>query len=787
MTIKQKFGRWVAEKAFGLSQLAQMWLAGTDIPDSSKSKPNKPYKQVTLVYTCVNKSIRSIAGLPLVLSTVDEKLIESGPAYDLLLNNPAMSWQRFVSQAIGHYALTCDVFFIFIDTDGTRPKEIRIVSGKQMHPVTHDHSAKGVLLGWEFRGVNGERTRFGLDEVYQWKNFNPYDRFHGLGPVEAAQLNINYSFAADLYNSSALANGAEPGAVLTSQGRLDRDQIELLRSQFDSRHKGAGQAKRTAVLTGGMDIKSIAMKMTDMQVAKITAMSDNKICSAFGVPPGVAGLITEAQYSHGPAMRDFIFNTILPLAKLFGSEITAGILSKFTGAKWISNDFPLTDPKDAKYYCGSRSRSLRTNKYFRQARSGALAAQRKVFAWLDASQHPVVQEHQRETAEKVLKFTEAGVPLNDLIETHDLPYEQTEAGKHWWVTMGRVPASYILEAGVEGITGPSLPEGEPAGEDEGKSTDSTYEIRGTQYETKADEQQRLRVWRNWVISWAGLEREYSDTMRQYFLRQQRVLITKLKKALTDFGKKDVTKDDTDSIVARIVFDLRFENQKIKVINHTFFDKGSELGIRQSLSEVLGLSGDELAKQADQVKRSAAIKKSLITSSHKITSINATTQNTIAKQLRSGLDKGEGLNELTGRIKKTLGSNRARALSIARTQAAGAVDSGRHAGMKAAGVELKAWITSGDDNVRNTHKAAGVTYAKGIFIDQAFEVGGESLMYPGDPAGSAANIINCRCLEIARKAAGKTFDLTYYANKQFYSYPDMQKAQTEIKDNENGKD
>ena len=43
------------------------------------------------------------------------------------------------------------------------------------------------------------------------------------------------------------------------------------------------------------------------------------------------------------------------------------------------------------------------------------------------------------------------------------------------------------------------------------------------------------------------------------------------------------------------------------------------------------------------------------------------------------------------------------------------------------------------------------------------------MYPGDPAGSAANIINCRCVEIARRAAGKMIDLEFYSNHNFYSY------------------
>jgi len=70
-------------------------------------------------------------------------------------------------------------------------------------------------------------------------------------------------------------------------------------------------------------------------------------------------------------------------------------------------------------------------------------------------------------------------------------------------------------------------------------------------------------------------------------------------------------------------------------------------------------------------------------------------------------------------------------------------------MKASGVEFKAWITSGDDAVRPDHRQAGSDYAAGIPIDQPFIVGGEPLSYPGDPTGSAGNIINCRCLQVAR--------------------------------------
>ncbi len=787
LSVRQKVGAVVSgavnaaiNKTFGISQLAQMWLAGMDMPDSASGKATKPYKQVGLVFTCIEKLIAAIQGLPPVMSTIDDKVVEAGPQYDLLFNNPAMSFQRFVTESIGHYALTRDVFWVFTEMAGTVPKEIMVVAGSQMHPVTHNRTAGGILLGWEFRGMGGRRARFGLNEVCQWKNFNPYDKFHGIGPAQAAKNDLDYSFAASLLNASALDNGADLGTILTTQGSLEKEQIELLRSQFEARHRGAGNAKRTAILTGGMDVKTSARSMVEMEVAKISEMTDKKICSAWGVPPGVAGLITEAQYSHGPAMEDFVFNTIIPLARLFAGEVNAGILSKT-----YSRDARSVEMAKSKIFRGRAASLLARNPDLRAARQKAVTQKQGVFLWLDTTEHPVVQRVQRETSEKVLKFTDAGIPLNDLIEKHDLPYEPVDWGNEWWINMGRVPAKYILEAGLEGITGPSLPEGEP--EELGldgaveKLTRQIAELVGSEKATKADEDRRLRIWRSWTATWLPIEREYQNALRIYFVRQQRILEKKLKAALGELSGKS-TKDVADDIIARVVFDLRTENNKLRVINQTFFDKASELGVRQTLSEVLGLTSDELAQQTEAARRAAWLRGKRVISTTKITGVNKTTQDMVAHQLQQGLDASEGLNDLTGRIKTTLGSNRARALRIARTQTGGAVSTGRHAGMQSANVERKSWLTSRDKDVRDSHWAAEVRYAEGIPLDQPFEVGGQMLMYPGDPSGSAAEIINCRCMELARRAKGKSFDLAFYATVRFYSYAQMQKSQSESEDN-----
>jgi len=761
-------------KSLGLSDAAIRWLSGGTMPNKENSKPSYPYGQVELVFACVEKLISAISGLPLVLSATDDKIVESGPFYEILFNNPVMSFEQFITETVGHYALSRDVFWVFTEMEGLKPKEVMVVSGLQMKALTNNGLPGGTLIGWEFNGANGEREKFSVLEVHQIKNFNPYDKYHGIGPLTAGSLSINYSYASSLFNSSALANGAEPGIILTAEQQINPEYSEYLLSQFEHRHAGAGKAKKTALLTGGLKAGTIAMNMVDMQVAELSEKSDKKICAVFGVPPQLVGLVTEAQYSAGPAQRDFIFNAIIPLAAMIAGHINSGI-----GSRFYSSDSRSVEQKESKFY--RNSRKFASLAVYRDACQKAAARKQKLFAWFDSSQHPAVQEQQRETAEKVLKFTQALIPVNQLIRAHDLPYEELPWGDEAFTTMGTVPVSYILEAGVEGITGPALPQGEEPEEERsapinrGKLQSVERIEKETDEVAKDNETRKRRIWRNWVSSWLGLEREYHAAMRSFFHRQQRELTDKLKKAMA--GQKAAPsvclckQAEGEELIMQVQFDLRKENGKLRVINHTFFRRASELGIRQGLTEVAGLSGAELNQRTEQVLNLPAIKGKLVISTTKLSHTNTVTQREVANQLREGLNAGEGLNDLTKRIGDVLGSSRARAQTIARTQISGAVGTGRHEGLAAAGLELHGWLSAHDDHVRKPHQDADKDYADGIPVNQKFKVGDDLLMYPADPAGSAANIVNCRCVEIAIAKTGKTFD---YSNVKFYSYEDLKK-------------
>lgn len=114
-------------------------------------------------------------------------------------------------------------------------------------------------------------------------------------------------------------------------------------------------------------------------------------------------------------------------------------------------------------------------------------------------------------------------------------------------------------------------------------------------------------------------------------------------------------------------------------------------------------------------------------------------------LRSSLEAGEGTAKAAERVRETLGVTLRRAATIARTEAAGAVngaDASVSAELAAAGLPHRVeWLATEDHRTRHTHADAD---GQQIEPGQKFQVGGASLAYPGDPEGPASEVVNCRC-------------------------------------------
>lgn len=94
--------------------------------------------------------------------------------------------------------------------------------------------------------------------------------------------------------------------------------------------------------------------------------------------------------------------------------------------------------------------------------------------------------------------------------------------------------------------------------------------------------------------------------------------------------------------------------------------------------------------------------------------------------------------------KWIDITRYRATMIARTEIITASNAGTFNSALNLGVPLKRqWLATGGKRTRDTHAMA---HGQEIDLRGNYVVGGELLRFPGDPKGSADNIINCRCSE-----------------------------------------
>lgn len=122
---------------------------------------------------------------------------------------------------------------------------------------------------------------------------------------------------------------------------------------------------------------------------------------------------------------------------------------------------------------------------------------------------------------------------------------------------------------------------------------------------------------------------------------------------------------------------------------------------------------------------------------------------VNRQFITAIMNGENPDKLIKRIQKITELKLSDITRIARTQTTRIENLARidayKVGEKLGYKMVKKWVAVGDSRTRDAHR-----HANGMVVDldEAFNVDGEKLMYPGDPNGSPANIINCRCTMMA---------------------------------------
>ena len=209
---------------------SSFWLTGLTLQQAVANVQGNDianaYKKESYVYSAIYSCAINLAGVPFRFYTgtdLERDVVESSP-YDQLFESPNPFMSRFqLWEATEIYLkLRGECMWVFegggLYGKGTNniPAEIYPMDPALFSPIID--KSNGLIAAWELRGANGEKVILEQDvEVLQFKKYNPYDKYRGLSPLEAAARSVKMGQSVRQLNDSILDNGAEPGGVLTSE------------------------------------------------------------------------------------------------------------------------------------------------------------------------------------------------------------------------------------------------------------------------------------------------------------------------------------------------------------------------------------------------------------------------------------------------------------------------------------------------------------------------------------------------------------------------------------------
>ena len=284
--------------------------------------------QVTAVFACLRILSETVASLPLHvlerLKTGGKREARELPLYRKLHQQPN-AWQtsfEWREQAVFHVALWGDAFSEL--KSGPSGAVDQIVP---LHPsrMTVERIENG-RLRYKYREERGSETVYSEDQILHVRGPSD-DGVHGISLVTECKDAIALARACELHGARFFAAGARPGFVLSTDGQLNAEAREQLRSQWDRRHGGVGNSHNTAVLTGGLRPYDIPQSSnTDAQFLEARTYQLAEIARLFRVPMHLLGVMNGGYGSIEHAGLDFVQHTILPWLRRFESAFMRDLI-----------------------------------------------------------------------------------------------------------------------------------------------------------------------------------------------------------------------------------------------------------------------------------------------------------------------------------------------------------------------------------------------------------------------------------------------------------------------------
>lgn len=273
---------------------------------------------------------------------INFKEVENHPLLDLLDRfNDQTTKKDAVYNTQSHKKLTGDAFW-YLDKNGKQINNIFLLQPDKVELDIGDptDSSDTLVEGYKYKEtIDGEYVEkyYTPDEIIHFKAPNPGNMFRGKGAAEAAAETIDLdNFSAESIRKYYL-QGAITNFVLTTEARLNPDQLKRLKAEMKAAYGGIDNAFKTMILGGGLKPEKLSYNNKEMEMIGQFEWYRDKLMIIFGNTKASLGIIDDVnRASHESSIISWKRNTIKPeieaivdtlnefLVPMFGTDLVLG-------------------------------------------------------------------------------------------------------------------------------------------------------------------------------------------------------------------------------------------------------------------------------------------------------------------------------------------------------------------------------------------------------------------------------------------------------------------------------
>ncbi len=505
--------------------------------------------------------------------------------------NPHKRFNLILHETTSHLAVSGDAYWHKVKVAG-KIKELWPIHPATMRVKATEH---GEITGYVQR-INGkDAAHFDVDEILHFRLASITNDLYGHSPLESILEEVGTDLQALRSNRALFENGLAPSAILKMKDVGDRKKAEDVTKMVKQVHTGTANRHKLLTLFGVEGIEQYGHSLKDMEFTLLRSLTTDKVATAYGLPSLFLNQKGAARFATADTEERFFYNTtIKPLQDQEAEAITEEVIHEIDPElKFSYNEPNFADPD--------------------QMRRDALEAQGKGI--LDDNEvrtryfdFPAREEEDRPAPRSAAPKTTPEAPN----ETSDAPNPSDDADAPQKSHEGR----FLLTL---------TKSWDPAWRDQ-----ETVQLA---YKRAIDE---IRERRSDRLD--SLTATLRPKMEDYFGQQERDYLERLGRTF-----KRVRRATEDEAVAALLSGYAIEDQRLGILLQQELEESARTGFDEAKLQVnfaMGYTG--IAPAVEQYLTNDALKHAR--------GINATTREQLREQLLEGARDGEGIPELSQRIK-----------------------------------------------------------------------------------------------------------------------------------------